>query len=489
MPTVGASSAGRANLRRRPQRVGNQRRQLILRPGLVARFQVREGGELHVAGAAVDLLRLLAALVHLLAAVPLARLQLEQRPQLFALHQRIAGKRQLADPVAGSLGDGNPQLHPARLAVLGVLEHLQLGLSDAGTHVPLVLVVLDDPIGVGLELVFLVGAAAGDEREDPLRLVLFQLALERAVADGGVADEVDLANLDLRPLADVERHVHQLGSAGHRRDLVIHFGVGEALLGHHRPQHGLHPPDHALIEERIEPQLDATLPQLLFDLGAIDLLAALVFHDLDPLALLHVVGRDHAHGAVRERVLLELDRQVLEEAGRPQRLEVGEHRPLRRIVQRHEHALRRLAGPQLDVIHVGLVLDGREPALALEAGLQNPDERRTAGRRQRGRGRQGITAGGGLDRARWGGGLRRRRRGRGRGGIGLGQGAGRQDQGDGRNRGRPAAAAGRAGKRTKISAFSSCPLPARTPPRHTPGKADPESMTQDLRGRKMGSAW
>ena len=76
-------------------------------------------------------------------------------------------------------------------------------------------------------------------------------------------------------------------------------------------------PDHALVEERVEPQLDAALAQLLVDLGAVDLLAALVVDDLDPLALLHVVGHDHADGAVREREVVELDRQVLEEVGAP----------------------------------------------------------------------------------------------------------------------------------------------------------------------------
>ena len=47
-----------------------------------------------------------------------------------------------------------------------------------------------------------------------------------------------------------------------------------------------------------------------------------VVDDLDALPLLHVVGDELADDAVRERVVADLDRQVVEEVGVPQPLEV-----------------------------------------------------------------------------------------------------------------------------------------------------------------------
>jgi hypothetical protein len=65
--------------------------------------------------------------------------------------------------------------------------------------------------------------------------------------------------------------------------------------------------------KRVEAQLDVALAELLVDLGAVDLLAALVVDDLDPLPLLHVVGDDLADDAVVEGEVVDLDREVLEE--------------------------------------------------------------------------------------------------------------------------------------------------------------------------------
>ena len=66
---------------------------------------------------------------------------------------------------------------------------------------------------------------------------------------------------------------------------------------------------------------------LLVDVRALDdadrlALGVAVVDDLDALALLHVVDDDLADHAVGERVVGDLDRQVVEELGVPQRLEV-----------------------------------------------------------------------------------------------------------------------------------------------------------------------
>src|SRR3546814_5058596 len=54
------------------------------------------------------------------------------------------------------------------------------------------------------ELGFLIGAAARNPGEEPVLLGLLHPPLERAVAHLLVADELDVAHLDLRPLGHVE---------------------------------------------------------------------------------------------------------------------------------------------------------------------------------------------------------------------------------------------------------------------------------------------
>ncbi len=196
-------------------------------------------------------------------------------------------------------------------------------------------------------------------------------------------------------LADVERDVHQLRPAGHRRHLVLDDGVGEPLLRHHLAQHRLDAADHTVVHERVEAQLEAALAQLLLDLRAIDLLAALVVGDLDPLALLHVIRHELADDTVGEGVIADLDAKVIEEAGRPETLEVVADRLFGLLVVGHPDALRRLTRAQLHVIEVGLRLDRRDVALGHEAGTHDPDDRPGIGRRQvRGR-RHGCAAEGG----------------------------------------------------------------------------------------------
>ena len=68
-----------------------------------------------------------------------------------------------------------------------------------------------------------------------------------------------------------EGDIDELGATRHRRDFVRDVGVREALVGHHVAQNGLNPPNRAVVDERVESHLDAACPQLLIDLGAVDL--------------------------------------------------------------------------------------------------------------------------------------------------------------------------------------------------------------------------
>ena len=88
-------------------------------------------------------------------------------------------------------------------------------------------------------------------------LVSFIWRFERAVADRVVADEVDVADLDLRAFVDVEDDLHQLRAAGQRLDRRLHLGELVALLRHQVADDALDAPDDALIEERVEAQRDA----------------------------------------------------------------------------------------------------------------------------------------------------------------------------------------------------------------------------------------
>src|SRR4030095_1048925 len=251
--------------------------------------------------------------------------------------------------------------------------------------ITLVLVILDDLRRVLFEFGLLVGAATGDEAQQAFRLVLFYFFLELAIADRLIPGEVDTADLDLRTRADRERQFHQLGTAGDRRDLMADLGVGESFLRHQLSQRRLDPANGALVEERVETHLDVLVAQLLIDVGALDdadplAFAIAVVDDLDPLALLHVVDDHHANGPVRERVLGLLDLEVVEEVGRPQRLEIRPHRVLDLVVVADEDAFGRLADEILNLgpVEIRVALDRWRAALAGETGLPNPDEGRRA---------------------------------------------------------------------------------------------------------------
>ena len=74
----------------------------------------------------------------------------------------------------------------------------------------------------------------------PALAVFLQLALERAVAHRLVADEIDLADFDLRTLFHHEGDVHQLRPALDFLDLVADVGELESLLPQHVADDAFH---------------------------------------------------------------------------------------------------------------------------------------------------------------------------------------------------------------------------------------------------------
>ena len=84
--------------------------------------------------------------------------------------------------------------------------------------------------------------------------------------------KLDAPDLDLRTFGDVEGQVHGLGTAVNLLDLRLHLGELVALLGVHVADDAGDAPHQPLIDERIEPDLDALLLQLLVDLRLLDLL-------------------------------------------------------------------------------------------------------------------------------------------------------------------------------------------------------------------------
>ena len=298
--------------RRPSQRVG-----ALLRH--VTRVQIGIPRELVVATGAVDFAGLLESLADLFLCVPVPFLQLEKRAEGLVLDDRVAFDLELADAITISLGDRDAELDPARLAVVLVFQDLQLGLTDARGDVSLVAVVADDVLGVFLELLFLVSAAAGDEPEEAAGLVLLHALAQLAVADRSVPDEVDLADLDLWPLSDVEGEVHQLRPARYvldgRLDLREHMAVGGVNLAHHAG----HAANRARIDERVDPEPNPPLLQFFFDLALVDLLGIgrHVVNDLDPLPFFHAVHDELADYAVAHLHVDDFDGQVVEEGRRP----------------------------------------------------------------------------------------------------------------------------------------------------------------------------
>ncbi len=294
----------------------------------------------------------------------------------------LPSKPMLADPVAVAFRDGNLQLDVPGLGVLAVLDHLHFRRADAGVDVALVGVVLLDARRVLLELRLLVGAAPGDEGQPVLRPVLLHLLGQLAVAQLLVAGELDVADLDLRAFLDVEREVHQLRTGGQFLDLVRDLGELVALLRHHVAHDAFDLADQRGIDERVEPDRDAFFLQLVVDLGLLQLLAADVVHDLDALALLHLEDDALADDAVRVVVVDDLDRQVVEEVGRPEPLEVLEQRLLGLLGVGRPHVSRRPRDLRLDVIEVRLGVDDRRPALPGKGQLDEADQRRRPGGRE-----------------------------------------------------------------------------------------------------------
>ncbi len=363
---------------------GRWREGRLFRRRRLARLDVGVGREFVVAERAVDFPGLLERLPDLLLAVEGAGLHPEDALQAFTLDDRVAVEREVANAVALPFGDRDPKLDVPGPAVGRVVHVPQLGLADAGHDVAFVPVVLDDRVGVLLELPGLVRAAPGDPRPHPLGLVALHLAFELAVRGRLVADEVDLLHLDPRALVEVEGQVDELRAARHLGDRVGDAGELVALLREHAADDALDAPDEGRVDERVEPDRHALFAELLFDFRLLDLLGSRVVDDLDALALLHVEAHFLAHHAVVVGNVPHLDPQVVEEVGGPQPLEVLEHDLLGRVVVRHPDAVARPARAGLDVEEIRLGLDDRDIPLRGKLQADRPEQRRRPRGRQDG---------------------------------------------------------------------------------------------------------
>jgi hypothetical protein len=336
--------------------------------------------ELVVAARAVDLACLLQSLPDLLLAVVLALLQPEQRQQRLGFHRGVAGQRNRADAVLLPFRHRHVEFDPSRLAVGRLAHRAQLRYADRGRDVAVIAVVLLNLVRVLIECRFLIGARAAQERGLPPRALPVGLDLcpQHAVADRFVPGKGDLADLHARSLVQRERQVHQLRTARHLGDRVRHRRSLESLLEQQIPNHALDLADQAAVDERVEPDVRVQLLQLLVDLRRLDRLRSGVVDDLDPLALLEIERDVLADDAVAVRDVGDVDPQVVEEPGVPQPLEIVE-RGLH--VVRGPDLLRGTARLRVHVVQVGLRIDDRQIALGRERDLDDPDERRRAGRR------------------------------------------------------------------------------------------------------------
>ena len=129
-----------------------------------------------------------------------------------------------------ALVDRNPQPDPARLAVLRVLQVLDLRLADARPHVAFVQVELVDQLGVVGELRLEVRAAAREKPMNELGLFSFIWLRSVRVAERRVAVEHHFAQLVLRALIDGERQVDELRPGGQLLRLRLDLDVVVALL-------------------------------------------------------------------------------------------------------------------------------------------------------------------------------------------------------------------------------------------------------------------
>src|SRR5262249_2501883 len=342
---------------------------------VVAELVVGEAGELPIPDAAVGLARSLEALPDELLVVVLAGLEAEQRLEELGFDRLVPLELDIADSVATPFGDRDAQLDVARLLVLRIAEELLFRDADVRADVPALAVVRHDLVGVLVELRLLERAAPGDPGQEPELLVVLHLPLERAGAGVLVPGEDDLPDLHLGPFRHVEREVDDLRPSGHRLDLRRHLGVLEAFFLEHVADDVRDLLDQGGIDEGVEPDLGHRLLQPLVDLRRLDFLGADVVDDLDALTLLHVVRDQPALDAVREDVRLALDPQVVEKAGAPQTLKILADDLLGLLVVRRPDVLRRLAGLELDVVEVRLVVDQRSAALRFEAGGDVVDDR------------------------------------------------------------------------------------------------------------------
>ena len=352
----------------RRQGRGQRFRDFLARFRIVAELELRESGEFPVAGAAVDLARLLEALAQILFVVPRAFVQLEERLQELRFDDGVAGDFDVAHLVARALGDRHAQLDVPRLLVFRVAEKLLLRRADVRADVTVLLVVSGNLVRVLIELRFRECATARDERQEPHFLVVLHLPLQRPGAHHLVAGEDDVPDFDLGAFRHVEGQMDDLRAAGQRHDLGSDLRVLEALLLEHVADDAGDFPHERGVDEGVEADLRHQILQPLVHLRDFDFLRADVVDDLHALPFFDVVRDQLADDAVREAVFLLLDPEILQEVRAPQSREVLVDFLLGRFVPRRPLPLRRQARWQMDVIKVGLGLDDCGAALLFEAG-------------------------------------------------------------------------------------------------------------------------
>ena len=201
-------------------------------PGLIrAREQIGEQGHFVVPDGAIGLARHVERIPDHLFRVVVLRLQArEDALQSLGPEHVLPIELQGPDAVSLSLAHRNPEPHGTTLAVLGLVQILQLRLAHLGIDVPVVPIVRHQQVGILLEAHGPVRPAATHEGEQPAFPGVPHLALERPLAHVVVPGEGDVRHVDLGSLVDVERELHDPGSTGQGGDLVGHLGELEPLL-------------------------------------------------------------------------------------------------------------------------------------------------------------------------------------------------------------------------------------------------------------------
>ena len=365
--------------------LGDARRLALLAP----RTELGRERHLVIAERAVQLAGVVEPLADVALAVVVAGLDVFEDPaQPHFQEDLVAGEVDLADPVALPFVDRDPQPQPAGLAVLRDLQVVELRLAHLRRDVALVAVERLDRHRVLFVLLRLVGAPPGHPREPPALLDLLHPAAQPAVAHRLVADEVDLVHLNLRPLRHVERQAHQLRAARQGLDGVVDLREHVALRLEALPDDRLDAPDGLRVDERVHPQRDALLLQVLEDVLGLQHVRALVGDHLHPLALLHVEDDGLGRHAVLVGGVDHLDPEIVQEPGVPETLVVA---------QDHLHRLVRVGRPlpdgrtgpvlvvgDLHVVEVRAVVDAGHVALRRKLDRHAAQQRRRIGGRQRG---------------------------------------------------------------------------------------------------------